>query len=53
MLFNDTISYNIAYGRPSASRDQVTAAARSAHIHAFTESLPAGYNTRVGERGLK
>ncbi len=53
VLFNDTIHYNIAYGRPGASDDEVIAAARSAHVHAFIESLPDGYDTRVGERGLK
>ncbi|HTJ94513.1 MAG TPA: ABC transporter ATP-binding protein/permease [Pararobbsia sp.] len=53
VLFNDTIYYNIAYGRPSASRDEVIAAARAAHIHTFIESLPAQYETTVGERGLK
>ena len=53
VLFNDTIYYNIAYGRPSASRDEVLAAARAAHLHAFVESLPDGYETAVGERGLK
>ncbi|AME23794.1 ABCB family ABC transporter ATP-binding protein/permease [Burkholderia sp. PAMC 26561] len=53
VLFNDSIYYNIAYGRPSASRDEVIAAARAAHIHDFIESLPAGYETPVGERGLK
>ncbi|MEJ0002645.1 MAG: ABC transporter ATP-binding protein/permease [Pararobbsia sp.] len=53
VLFNDTIYYNIAYGRPSATRDEVVAAARAAHIHGFIESLPAGYETTVGERGLK
>ncbi len=53
VLFNDTIYHNITYGRPSASRDEVIAAARHAHIHAFIESLPAGYDTLVGERGLK
>lgn len=53
VLFNDSIYYNIAYGRPSASRDEVIAAARAAHIHAFIESLPKGYDTPVGERGLK
>jgi ATP-binding cassette subfamily B protein len=53
VLFNDTIYYNIAYGRPSASRDEVIAAARAAHIHDFVESLPKGYDTPVGERGLK
>jgi ATP-binding cassette, subfamily B, heavy metal transporter len=53
VLFNDTIYYNIAYGQPSASRDEVIAAARAAHIHDFIESLPRGYDTPVGERGLK
>jgi ATP-binding cassette subfamily B protein len=52
-LFNDTIYYNIAYGRPDANHDAVTAAAQAAHIHQFIESLPQGYDTRVGERGLK
>jgi ATP-binding cassette, subfamily B, heavy metal transporter len=53
VLFNDTIYYNIAYGRPAASRDEVIAAARAAHIHDFIDSLPRGYDTPVGERGLK
>jgi len=53
VLFNDTIEYNIAYGRPGASRNEVVAAARAAHIHEFIASLPDGYATRVGERGLK
>ena len=53
VLFNDTIFYNIAYGRPRASRDEVIEAARAAHIHDFIESLPDGYDTSVGERGLK
>jgi ATP-binding cassette subfamily B protein len=53
VLFNDTIFYNIAYGRPDASREQVMEAARSAHIHDFIASLPQGYDTPVGERGLK
>lgn len=53
VLFNDTIYYNIAYGRPSASREEVIEAARSAHIHDFIESLPKGYDSQVGERGLK
>jgi ATP-binding cassette, subfamily B, heavy metal transporter len=53
VLFNDTIFYNIHYGRPAASRDEVFAAARAAHIHDFIESLPDGYETEVGERGLK
>jgi ATP-binding cassette subfamily B protein len=53
VLFNDTIYYNIAYGRPTATRDEVVAAARAAHIHDFIEGLPKGYETAVGERGLK
>ena len=53
VLFNDTIEYNIAYGRPGASREELVAAARAASIHDFIESLPAGYQTMVGERGLK
>ncbi len=53
VLFNDTIYYNIAYGRPEASKDDIVAAARAAHIHDFIASLPLGYETRVGERGLK
>src|SRR5581483_1683930 len=53
VLFNDTIYYNIAYGRPGATRDEVIQAARHAHIHHFIESLPKGYDTMVGERGLK
>jgi ATP-binding cassette, subfamily B, heavy metal transporter len=53
VLFNDTIYYNIAYGRPEASRDEVEGAARAAKIHDFIASLPDGYDTRVGERGLK
>jgi len=53
VLFNDTIEYNIAYGRPEASHDDIVAAARAASIHDFIESLPDGYKTMVGERGLK
>ncbi len=53
VLFNDTIFYNIQYGRPGASREEVIAAAQAAHIHDFVESLPDRYETRVGERGLK
>ena len=53
VLFNDTIFYNIAYGRPDASREEVVQAARHAHIHEFIERLPDGYDTVVGERGLK
>jgi ABC-type transport system involved in Fe-S cluster assembly fused permease/ATPase subunit len=53
VLFNDTIFYNIQYGRPTAPREEVIAAARAAHIHDFIEKLPDGYDTRVGERGLK
>ncbi len=53
VLFNDSILYNIQYGRPSASREEVEDAARAAHIHDFIVSLPDGYDTAVGERGLK
>ncbi|KQV47818.1 ABC transporter ATP-binding protein/permease [Duganella sp. Root336D2] len=53
VLFNDTIEYNIAYGRPGASKDEIIAAARAASIHDFIASLPDGYETMVGERGLK
>ncbi|MDT8989830.1 ABC transporter ATP-binding protein/permease [Curvibacter sp. APW13] len=53
VLFNDTVEYNIAYGRPGASRAEVEQAARSAHIHDFIASTPKGYDTMVGERGLK
>lgn len=53
VLFNDSIYYNIAYGRPEATQEEVHAAARSAHIHDFIESLPEKYATIVGERGLK
>ncbi|MBP7419579.1 MAG: ABC transporter ATP-binding protein/permease, partial [Xanthomonadales bacterium] len=53
VLFNESIYYNIAYGRPDASREDVVAAARAAHIHDFIASLPDGYETSVGERGLK
>ncbi len=53
VLFNDSIYYNIAYGRPDASREEVLQAAQSAHIHAFIISLPQGYDSMVGERGLK
>ena len=53
VLFNDTIGYNIAYGRPGASREDIEAAARAAFIHDFIVSLPDGYETTVGERGLK
>ncbi|SEA74192.1 ABCB family ABC transporter ATP-binding protein/permease [Rubrimonas cliftonensis] len=53
VLFNDTIGYNIAYGREGATRAEVEAAARSAAIHGFIERLPQGYETQVGERGLK
>jgi ATP-binding cassette subfamily B protein len=53
VLFNDTIYYNIAYGRPEASREEVEAAARAARIHDFISRLPHGYETTVGERGLK
>jgi ATP-binding cassette subfamily B protein len=53
VLFNDTVEYNIAYGRPGASRLEVEDAARSAHIHNFISATPKGYDTMVGERGLK
>ena len=53
VLFNDTIHYNIAYGRPTASEDEIVAAAKAAKIHEFILSLPQGYETTVGERGLK
>ena len=53
VLFNDTIRYNIAYGRPGAAQDEIEEAARLARIHDFVQSLPQGYDTRVGERGLK
>jgi len=53
VLFNDTILYNIRYGRPEASEADVIAAARAAHIHDFIESLPQKYESAVGERGLK
>jgi ABC-type transport system involved in Fe-S cluster assembly fused permease/ATPase subunit len=53
VLFNDTVEYNIAYGRPGASRAEVEEAARAARIHSFIESTPKGYQTMVGERGLK
>jgi ATP-binding cassette subfamily B protein len=53
VLFNDTVGYNIAYGRAGANTDEVQAAARAAHIHDFIASTPKGYDTVVGERGLK
>jgi len=53
VLFNDTVAYNIAYGRTDASREEVEAAARAARIHDFIASTPKGYQTMVGERGLK
>ena len=53
VLFNDTIAYNIAYGRPGASQDEIEHAARLAQVHDFVLRLPEGYDTRVGERGLK
>ncbi len=53
VLFNDSIEYNIAYGRPGATRQEIVAAARAAHIHDFVMRLPDGYDTVVGERGLK
>jgi ABC-type transport system involved in Fe-S cluster assembly fused permease/ATPase subunit len=53
VLFNDSIYYNIAYGQPSANRNEVIQAAKSAHIYEFIQSLPEGFDTLVGERGLK
>ncbi len=53
VLFNDTIGYNIGYGRPGAGQDEIEAAARAARIHDFVSELPDGYDTVVGERGLK
>jgi len=53
VLFNDTVEYNIAYGNPGATRAEVEEAARSAHIHNFISATPKGYDTMVGERGLK
>lgn len=53
VLFNDTVAYNIAYGRPGATQQEVEQAARAAHIHDFIASTPKGYDTMVGERGLK
>ncbi|MBH1978999.1 MULTISPECIES: ABC transporter ATP-binding protein/permease [unclassified Simplicispira] len=53
VLFNDTVAYNIAYGRPGATPQEVEQAARAAHIHHFIASTPKGYDTMVGERGLK
>lgn len=53
VLFNDTIYYNIAYGKNSASYDEVIAASKNAYIHEFITKLPEGYDTQVGERGLK
>jgi ABC-type transport system involved in Fe-S cluster assembly fused permease/ATPase subunit len=53
ILFNDTISYNIAFGKAGSTREEVEAAARLAHLHDFIMTLPQGYDTRVGERGVK
>jgi ATP-binding cassette subfamily B protein len=53
VLFNDTIEYNIAYGKPGATHEEIVAVARAAYIHDFIETLPDGYQTMVGERGLK
>ena len=53
VLFNDTVEYNIAYGQPGATHEQVVDAASSAHIHSFISATPKGYDTMVGERGLK
>ncbi|MES2538751.1 MAG: ABC transporter ATP-binding protein/permease [Pseudomonadota bacterium] len=53
VLFNDTIEYNIAYGKPGASKEEIVGAAKAAYIHDFIDTLPDGYATMVGERGLK
>jgi ABC transporter ATM len=53
VLFNDTIFYNISYGRPGASREEVESASRSAALHEAVLAMPDGYDTVVGERGLK
>jgi ATP-binding cassette, subfamily B, heavy metal transporter len=53
VLFNDSIEYNIRYGKPDATKEEVIAASRAAHIHDFIVSLPDGYDAEVGERGLK
>ena len=53
VLFNDTVEYNIAYGKPGATHEEVEAAAKAARIHDFIVSTPTGYQTMVGERGLK
>ncbi|MDP1901049.1 MAG: ABC transporter ATP-binding protein/permease [Rubrivivax sp.] len=53
VLFNDTVEYNIAYGRPGATHEEVEAVAKAAHIHDFIAATPKGYETMVGERGLK
>jgi ATP-binding cassette, subfamily B, heavy metal transporter len=53
VLFNDTVGYNIGYGRPGSTQAEIEAAAKSSHIHAFIASTPLGYETMVGERGLK
>jgi ATP-binding cassette, subfamily B, heavy metal transporter len=53
VLFNDTVEYNIGYGNTAATREQIEAAAKAAHIHDFIAATPKGYNTMVGERGLK
>ncbi|MBT1563943.1 ATP-binding cassette domain-containing protein, partial [Klebsiella pneumoniae] len=53
VLFNDTIGYNIAYGREGATPEEVESAARGAAIHDFIAAQPEGYKTQVGERGLK
>jgi ATP-binding cassette subfamily B protein len=53
VLFNDTVAYNIGYGRTGATQDEIETAAKAARIHDFIASTPKGYNTSVGERGLK
>ena len=53
VLFNDTIGYNLAFGRPDATTGEIEAAAQAAQLHDFIAGLPDGYDTLVGERGLK
>ncbi len=53
VLFNDTLRYNIGYGKTDSTDEEIERAAKLAHIHEFIISLPDGYETRVGERGLK
>src|SRR5204862_886174 len=53
LLFNETVRYNIAYGKPDASSEEVQAAAQAANAHAFIQRLPHGYDTVIGERGVR